>query len=386
MHPTDLPLIRSISRPAPAPDGSTFVSIVSPDLEHDRYSGRLFRVEAADGPDPGNAGAGDAAGLGSPDPDRPDPVPFTAGQKDTAPVLSPDGRTLVFLRATGDDPDQLFAMPVTGGEPRALTSREHHPSGIAGAAAFTPDGRQLLYTARVPEPGRYGTDPAVGPAAERPRRIRDRAYRLDGQGFLLDRPQQVFVLDLDPDGDPVPNDPFAVRTPYRVTGELRGAADPAVAPDGSILYVRTAGEGALDDEIMSVRVPAAPSDPPGEPRLLLRPGGTAQRLTVTGDRLLYVGARFDGIDFAARTAGLFSFLLGGGDPAVGTDPATADRLTDERSVDIDITAGPPVVLAATGTGDAGDTGGTGGTGSTGAPQRALVAVHDRGTVALVAVP
>lgn len=385
MRPSDLSLIRSIGRPAPIPDGPVLVSIVSPDVEHDRDQGRICRIDPAGSTAPIGAD-GDRADPGGPD--RPDPVPFTLGQRDTAPVLSPDGRTLVFLRGTVDHPDQLFVMPVAGGEPRALTSTEQHPGGVPGPVAFTPDGRQLVYTARVPEPGRYGTDPEITSAAERPRRIRDRAYRVDGQGFVLDRPQQVFVLDLDPGGDPLATDPVPLRTPLRVTDEPRGATDPAVAADGSILYVRRAGPGALDDEIMSVAVPAAATDPPGTPRLLLRPGGTALRLTVTGDRLLFLGVRFGGIDYAGRTTGLFSYPLGERPPAAGADPSAAERLTaerltderltDEHSVDIDVTAGPPVVLGPTGT--------TGGSGGPAGPARVLVAVQDRGSVALVAVP
>ena len=47
----------------------------------------------------------------------------------------------------------------------------------------------------MPEPGRYGTDPDVGPDAEPPRLITTLKYRLDGVGFIVDRRSHVFVVD-----------------------------------------------------------------------------------------------------------------------------------------------------------------------------------------------
>ena len=99
---------------------------------------------------------------------------------------------MVFLRAAESGPAQLYVMPLDGGEPRKLTD---HPLG-AGSAVFSPDGRRIAYCAAVPEPGRYGTDEDVTADAEPPRRITRLTYRLDGEGFVADKPKQLFVLDL----------------------------------------------------------------------------------------------------------------------------------------------------------------------------------------------
>ena len=107
-------------------------------------------------------------------------------------MTSPDGRLVIFLRAAESGPPQLYAMPVGGGEPRRLTD---HPLG-AGPVVFAPDGRSVAYCAAVPESGRYGTDKAVGADAEPPRRVTRLSYRLDGEGFVPDKPRQVFVLDV----------------------------------------------------------------------------------------------------------------------------------------------------------------------------------------------
>ena len=80
----------------------------------------------------------------------------------------------------------------------------------AGTPAWSPDGRQLAWSARVPEPGRYGTEDAddekFEPDAEPPRLVTEFAYRLDNLGYTRDRRQHVFVGDV-PDEPTGPGDP-----------------------------------------------------------------------------------------------------------------------------------------------------------------------------------
>src|SRR5689334_18026343 len=131
---------------------------------------------------------------------------WTHGERDSAPAVSPDGSRVAFLRAGEKDEPQIHVMPVDGGDARKLTDL---PLG-AGAPVWAPDSRRIAFTARVPEPGRYGTEDADGetpePAAEAPRRITRMDYRIDDIGFLRDRMQRLFVVDaLDEDApDPEP--------------------------------------------------------------------------------------------------------------------------------------------------------------------------------------
>src|SRR5699024_4727518 len=182
MKPEHLALARTLGTPAPHPDGGwAAVAVTAPDLAADAYRSRLWRVDLATG----------------------EFTPLTHGPADSAPVVSPDGRRLAFLRAGEDGPPQLAVMPTSGGEPQVLTD---HPLGIAGPLRFAGDSTRIAYTARVPEPGRYGTDATVGPDAEPPRHLTDLAYRSDGVGFVLDRPRHVFTVALpgaaDPAADP----------------------------------------------------------------------------------------------------------------------------------------------------------------------------------------
>jgi len=308
------------------------LAVSSPDLDADRYRSTVIRLSA----EPSGA-----------------VTDFTLGPRDSEPVISPDGRTVVFLRAPETGPAQLHVMPLGGGEPRKLT--DHQLS--AGPATFSPDGRRIAYLAPVPEPGRYGTDESVEPAAEPPRRITRLSYRLDGEGFVSDKPKQVFVLDL-----PDPGAPWSGRQPasLQLTDEPVGVADPAFAGDGLLIYSRSTGADQLTDEIVVISVPgdlsadrSSEPDTPGE--RVIPTAGSAALLTVSHTEIYYVGVEFTGFDAAGRTAGLWSVPLAGGEPR---------RLTDPDIVDVDRAAGPPVVLH----------------------DRVLVGVLDRGATSLVAIP
>ncbi len=246
MLPDDLDLMLACGRPSVTPDGTTAVLAVGgPDLATDSYRGSLWRVPL---------GGGAASRL-------------THGRRDTAPAVSPDGGRVAFLRADDGAPPQIHLTGIDGGEPVRLTD---HPLG-AGEPVWSPDGGRIAYSARVPEPGRYGTEDAEGrtpaPEAEPARLVRELSYRVDDLGYTRDRRRHLYVLDV-----PAPDtDPGAARTdlpePRPLTAGDQDDTGPVWSPDGTLVaFVSSRHETRETDLRSAVHLVAADAtEPVSEP-------------------------------------------------------------------------------------------------------------------------
>nr|BFF18852.1 hypothetical protein GCM10025730_23730 [Promicromonospora thailandica] len=233
MQAADLPLVRSVSRPAVHPDGTwAAVSVTRPDLDADATVGQLWRVPLT----------GDG-----------EPRRLTRGFRDTEPRFSPDGALVAFLRAEPQAAPQLWVLPVDGGEAVRVTDRT---LGV-GDFRWSPDGARLAFLSREPEAGRYGSVEGIAPAAEGPRRITGWSWTRNGLGYHADRPQHAYVVDVpDVAAEPVvqpvatpegPAEPRpAVPEARRVTTHDVDHSDLAFTPDGAALGVvaeREQGQG-----------------------------------------------------------------------------------------------------------------------------------------------
>jgi Tol biopolymer transport system component len=74
----------------------------------------------------------------------------TRGVGDSAFSVSPDGKTLAFARFSLPGVGDVFVVPMSGGEPRRLTNW----SAGGMSVAWTPDGREVLYTVNEAQGGR----------------------------------------------------------------------------------------------------------------------------------------------------------------------------------------------------------------------------------------
>ncbi|MGP9683374.1 S9 family peptidase [Brachybacterium sp. AOP3-A1-3] len=340
MQPYDIELMTSLSRPSLASDGSFAIYAASrPDCRANRTVGQLWRIDLA--PDLAAAGA-TAAG-----PATAEPVArrLTRGIDDTAPQLSPDGTTIAFLRPDSRGRPQVHLVDARGGEPLQVTDQLLG----TGPAAWTPDGSRLVFTARVAEPGRYGTVDGLEPGAESPRRITGLRWHANGVGFSTDRLTQVFVVEASSVGDqplyaaaPHPGGPLVTTPsiPAQVTQLTSAFAEhTAIAPtaDGTaVLAVREAyeGPGAARRDLRTalVRLPVGdlpvgglPTDS-GEESVLLSPedGLRIQDLTVLADGTIAMLASQPGAGRDSVAPDVALWLLGADGPRRLTDPESLE--------------------------------------------------------------
>jgi len=309
VRPTDVQTLIGVGRPAIAATGAFAVFATSrPDLEADRAVGQLWRVDLPDG----------------------SPRRITRGVADRGPRLSPDDSTIAFLRPDERGRAQVFVVAGHGGEPVQVTDQ---PGGVLDLA-WSPDGSRLGFTARVLEPGRYGTVEGRDAAAEPPRRITGIRWHANGLGYL-DRPAQVFVVDA-PATDA---EPFYEPALGLEASQKRVVPEPAV----QLTHGETSWSGVVwttdGAELLSVpdvietarrdlrdRIVAISADS-GEQREVL---GSTENLSVATVDVAPDGAVFalandvgdEGTDFVAPGVALFVLDVDG--PRLLTDPETID--------------------------------------------------------------
>ncbi|MBT9607146.1 S9 family peptidase [Microbacterium sp.] len=309
MRAVEIESLVSVGRPALSSDGEFAVYATSrPDVTADRAVGQLWRLDLPDGA----------------------PRRLTRGVADRAPRLSPDDSTIAFLRPDGRGRAQVFVVPAAGGEPVQVTDQ---PGGVT-EAAWSPDGTRLAFTARVVEPGRYGTVEGRDAAAEPPRRITGIRWHANGHGYL-DRPAHLFVVDA-PAADA---EPFYEPAPDVVTPEKRVVASaPRQLTDGATSWsgVTWSADGrsllSLPDDIedrtrdLRSRVVEVGVEG-GEARELLSTDAnlSIDEVAVAPDGTVFlrgndVGA--SGVDFVAPGTGLWMLTETGPRPL--TDPETID--------------------------------------------------------------
>lgn len=157
---TDLLEIRTAGEIDVAPDGRRAVYVVTSTGEGADGELRYFRhlwLAKLEGPSSGQT----------------PPRQLTHGERsDGAPVFSPDGSAVAFVRdheggtgGEGDGEPQIWVLPLGGGEAWRLTDAEHG----AAAPVWSPDGTRILYTSAIPAWAIEGEPPWP---SERPGRSR----------------------------------------------------------------------------------------------------------------------------------------------------------------------------------------------------------------------
>ncbi|MGA2199428.1 MAG: S9 family peptidase [Nitrososphaerales archaeon] len=162
IKPEDLAVFRTISRPSISPRGGTIaVSVKQADIEEDAYKSDVWLV----------SGSGKTR-------------KFTNTGKDSSPVWSPDGKSLLFSSKRGlgkeEKGSELYTIAADGGEARLVTKRKE---GIEGYE-WAPNSRTVFFRSPVVEEEK--TDVRI---------IRRLDVWSNGRGFVYNLRRHVFKAD-----------------------------------------------------------------------------------------------------------------------------------------------------------------------------------------------
>ncbi|MDE2857108.1 MAG: S9 family peptidase [Chloroflexota bacterium] len=196
--------------------------------------------------------------------------------KDSNPQWSPDGKSIAFVSDRAG-PQQLYLLPVDGGEARQLTEAKR---GIGGGFAWSPDGGRIAFSAASAD--------KLLDLGKKPYRVDRAVYRFDAIGYLDQTVQDIYALELE-SGET-----------RRLTHDRSNNVNPRWSPDGSeILYdatMRADAVRAMTPDLMTV-------DLGGAQKTIL--GGWASidgaNFTPDGERIVFVGRPSDGKPIGSKS-------------------------------------------------------------------------------------
>ncbi|MDP7071117.1 MAG: hypothetical protein QF561_07190, partial [Phycisphaerales bacterium] len=121
---------------------------------------------------------------------------MTSGDKGGHGRWSPDGTQIAFISGRDGGTMQIRLLPSGGGESSALTKL---PGGSIAGFSWSPDGRSIAFLWREADPD--WTEPAKkarqeAGASPPPRIVTTPWYRLDGDGYFMDRRYVLKVVDV----------------------------------------------------------------------------------------------------------------------------------------------------------------------------------------------
>jgi dipeptidyl aminopeptidase/acylaminoacyl peptidase len=228
---TDLLKFKWVADPQLSPDGAQVAYVVvNVNEKGERYETALWLVSST----PGSA-----------------PRQLTQGPRDSAPRWSPDGKTIAFLRGVEKDgapqPPQIFLLPLSGGEPRALTNDKSTPKG-ASSLAWSPNGDRIAFTATTrpddfapKKEGQHESDVRV---------VTQAVYREDNDGYA-DPSRNTHIWVVKTDGDDT--------KPLQLTSGDFDEFNQAWSPDGARIYFLSTRTAEAYYDAPDVNVYAVPA-------------------------------------------------------------------------------------------------------------------------------
>jgi Tol biopolymer transport system component/serine/threonine protein kinase len=161
---------------------------------------------------------------------------------DGYPVFSPDGQTLAFIRQASEGSMDIYLVPVSGGEPRRLTSDNLWVLGFD----WTSDGREIVFSSTrggsfslwripaiggTPEPLAVGGEGALSPSVSR-------------QGNRLAYTKEIFDANIWK--FEVPDSMGKSASPTEVIFSTRNDSGPQISPDGKRIAFDSTRSGSSE--------------------------------------------------------------------------------------------------------------------------------------------
>ena len=246
----DVTMLSRIAAPAASSDGHWLVwQQRETDLAADRGRTDLWRLDLS------RKGA------------KPERLVAEPDVNEAAPQFSHDGKTVYFQSDKGGD-DAIWAVAVTGGEPRKLTGFQ---GGFGGFKVAPTEDRILVWADRKPgapslAPAVEKKDPNAGAA-----RAYDQLFVRHWDSWADGNRSQLFVLPLTADG--APGDGVAVSRPLigdAPSKPFGGGEEVSWSADGRTIYFALRAAGRIESLSTNLDIFSVPADGSAAPTNLTR--------------------------------------------------------------------------------------------------------------------
>jgi Tol biopolymer transport system component/DNA-binding winged helix-turn-helix (wHTH) protein len=162
---------------------------------------------------------------------------------DGRPTVSPDGKTILFTRLRSPGMNDLYLVPVTGGDPRQVPFDQETS---VSSATWAPDGRAILFISRRDGADSLWRVPETGGTPVKVEAVRDNlsGFVLSRQGHRLAWAQSVddtniWRMGLDDMGKPQ-------AAPRQLIASTKLDVDARFSPDGSKIAFASNRSGSIE--------------------------------------------------------------------------------------------------------------------------------------------
>ncbi len=197
LKPEDVAALKSVSDPQISPDGMWVAyTVQSMDLKKDKSDADIWMSPVA---------GGEAIRL------------TTSKKSENTPRWSPDGKYLAFLSDRDGDDTEVYLLDRRGGEAWQATEYKASVSDIA----WSPDGKKLALIVADVDPDAPKEGEKDDEKTEKPIVIDRRQFKRDGEGYLREIREHLYVFDL------------GTQKTFQVTSGKYDDSEPVWSPDGT---------------------------------------------------------------------------------------------------------------------------------------------------------